>query len=79
MAGNHNQADNERYTANKMLNFGKRGKSEYPGGKSSWGRAGNQQIQPERSVEYGIQPGQIGGRRAVSSTHFPNDFKCTFE
>lgn len=31
MAGNHNQADNERYTANKMLNFGKRGKSEYPG------------------------------------------------
>ena len=55
MAGNHNQADNERNTANrpvrlmqnlggqtksimvfsevayKMLNFGKRGKSEYPG------------------------------------------------
>ena len=61
-----------RDAANKMLDFNKRGKT-------SWGRAGNQQIQPKRNVEYGIEPGHIGGRRAVSPTHFPDDFECPCE
>ena len=54
-----------------MLDFSKRGKT-------SWGRAGNQQIQPKRNVEYGIEPGHIDGRRAraVSPT---DDFECTCE